>query len=428
MRPLLPLPASRSIDQPSIGPHPLSAAIVSALPAEAVRLAAPAVAKGVEARLRDTVTPRSQSAPVSVAAAKANLVADPGHDTVLFCSAEYGAMMAQEQGLISSNEYIDRMADGEADHVHSVAAQNQDMAKKMAIVLGRAARLKGAAAAAKEKPAAQAAGRASTSEFAHPDPGRAAGASSKSVVRTDHNGLAVGLVYVPVDGIDVPVYLAQPAGKTDLPVVLVVSEIVGLHDHIADIARRFAKLGYLALAPDLFARHGDAKSYTSVAELVKGAGSKVADQQVLTDLDAVVAYASAHGGSADKVGITGFSWGGRITWLYCAHNPTVRAGVAWYGPLLGTESALNPKSAIELAPQLNVPVLGLYGGTDNAIPLTSIKTMQTALAQGGSKSTFVIFPNSGSAFHADHRLSYVEADAQAAWKQCLAWFKANGVS
>ena len=252
--------------------------------------------------------------------------------------------------------------------------------------------------------------------------------AAQTMIKTDTEGLTAGTVNVTVNGKEVPVYRAQPAGKSNLPVMLVISEVFGVHEHIADVARRFAKLGYLALAPDLFVRQGDAKAYTSVPELIKDVVSKVPDQQVITDLDAVVDYAKTHGGNIDKLGVTGFCWGGRQTWLYCAHNPKVKAGVAWYGQLQGTKSELNPKSAIELAADLKVPVLGLYGGKDSGISLDSIEAMKVALAQGNSKSEFVVFPNSGHAFHADYRPSYVEADARDGWQKCLSWFKANGVS
>ncbi len=252
--------------------------------------------------------------------------------------------------------------------------------------------------------------------------------AAQSMIKTDTVGLTTGTVSITVNGQAVPVYCARPAGKTNVPIVLVISEIFGVHEHIADVARRFAKLGYLALAPDLFVRQGDPKAYPTIPELIKEVVSKVPDQQVMNDLDAVVAYAKANGGNTDKLGITGFCWGGRITWLYSAHNPSVKAGVAWYGQLVGTKSELNPKSAVDLAPDLQVPVLGLYGAKDTGISLDNIATMKAALAQGTSKSEFVVFANSGHAFHADYRPSYVEADAKEGWQKCLAWFKAHGVS
>ncbi|WP_175626942.1 MULTISPECIES: dienelactone hydrolase family protein [Oxalobacteraceae] len=252
--------------------------------------------------------------------------------------------------------------------------------------------------------------------------------AAHSAVATDSKGLTVGEVTVNVNGQAVPVYRAQPAGKTNLPVVLVISEIFGVHEYIADVARRFAKLGYLALAPELFVRQGDPGSYGTIAELQKEIISKVPDAQVMTDLDAVVAWAKANGGNTDKLGITGFCWGGRVTWLYSAHNPKVKAGVAWYGRLVGNNNELTPKNPVDIAGKLKTPVLGLYGAQDGGIPVTTVVQMQDALSKGGSKSEFVLFKNSGHAFHADYRASYVEADAKEGWQRCIDWFKTHGVS
>jgi carboxymethylenebutenolidase len=251
---------------------------------------------------------------------------------------------------------------------------------------------------------------------------------AQNVIKTDAVGLTAGEVSITVNGQKIPAYRAQPEGKTNLPVVLVVSEIFGVHEHIADVARRFAKQGYLALAPELFIRQGDAKAYTAVAELMKEVVSKVPDEQVMNDLDACVAWAGQNGGNTDKLGITGFCWGGRIVWLYSARNPKVKAGVAWYGRLVGDKTPLAPTHPIDIASSLKVPVLGLYGAKDAGIPLESIEKMKAALAQGNNKSEFVVFANSGHAFHADYRPSYVEADAKEGWSRCLAWFKAHGVA
>lgn len=252
--------------------------------------------------------------------------------------------------------------------------------------------------------------------------------SAQTVIKTDAAGLTVGEVILTVKGQKVPVYRAQPEGKTNLPVVLVISEIFGVHEHIADVARRFAKQGYLALAPELFVRQGDAGSYGSIAELMKQVVSKVPDEQVMGDLDACVAWAKDNGGNTEKLGITGFCWGGRIVWMYAAHNPKVKAGVAWYGRLVGDKTPLTPTYPIDVAANLKGAVLGLYGGKDDGIPLDTIEKMKAALAAGSSKSEFVVYPNSGHAFHADYRPSYVEADAKDGWKRCLAWFKAHGVA
>ncbi len=251
---------------------------------------------------------------------------------------------------------------------------------------------------------------------------------AQSVIKTDTAGLLAGTVNMTVNGQTVPMYRAQPEGKTDLPVILVVSEIFGVHEHIADVARRFAKQGYLALAPELFVRQGDPSKSASVAELLKDIISKTPDQQVMGDLDAAVAWAGKNGGNLNKLGITGFCWGGRITWMYAAHNPQVKAAVAWYGRLVGESNAITPKNPIDIAPALKAPVLGLYGGKDTGIPLDTIEKMKAALALGSSKSTFIVYPNSGHAFHADYRPSYVEADAKDGFARALAWLRNNGVA
>lgn len=250
---------------------------------------------------------------------------------------------------------------------------------------------------------------------------------AQTLIRTDTVGLTAGEVMLTVAGQNVPVYRAQPEGRSNLPVVLVVSEIFGVHEHIADVARRFAKLGYLALAPELFVRQGDPASYGTVAELYKQVTSKVPDAQVMGDLDACVSYAKASGGDTDKLGITGFCWGGRITWMYAAYNPDVKAGAAWYGRLVGDKTALTPSHPVDIAPALRGAVLGLYGGKDEGIPLATIEQMQAALATGRSKSEFLIYPNSGHAFHADYRPSYVAADAKDGFSRTLAWFRSHGV-
>ncbi|MDB5909467.1 MAG: dienelactone hydrolase family protein [Massilia sp.] len=252
--------------------------------------------------------------------------------------------------------------------------------------------------------------------------------TAQTVIKTDSAGLSTGTFNITVNGQAVPVYRAAPEGKSNLPVLLVVSEIFGVHEHIADVARRFARQGYLALAPDLFVRHGDASKPSSVADLIKDIISKTPDAEVIADLDACVAWAKTNGGNVDKLAITGFCWGGRITWLYSAHNPGVKAGVAWYGRLAGATNSINPRHPVDIAPGLKVPVLGLYGAQDTGIPLDSIEQMKAALAQGSSKSAFVVYPDAGHAFNADYRPSYVEADAKDGFARALAWFKANGAA
>ena len=250
-------------------------------------------------------------------------------------------------------------------------------------------------------------------------------------IRTDSAGLTVGEVTIPVGDFKLPAYRAMPEGKSNLPVVLVVSEIFGVHEHIADVARRFAQRGYLAVAPELFVRQGDAGSYGEIGKLMSEVVSKVPDAQVMGDLDATVAWAKANGGDTSRLGITGFCWGGRITWLYSAHSPAVKAGVAWYGRLVGTASALTPKHPVDLAGSLKAPVLGLYGGEDTGIPLDTVEQMKAALAAGSAaakQSEFMVYPAAPHAFHADYRPSFRKEAAEDGWKRCLAWFKRHGVA
>ena len=254
---------------------------------------------------------------------------------------------------------------------------------------------------------------------------------AQTAIRTPSDGLTVGEVMIDVKGFKMPAYRAAPAGKTGLPVVLVLSEIFGVHEYIADTARRFAKAGYLAIAPELFARQGDPQSYGEMAKLIAEVISQVPDAQVLGDLDATVAWAATNGGDTRKLGVTGFCWGGRQVWLYSAHNPAVKAGVAWYGRLVGQASALTPKQPLDVAAQLHGPVLGLYGGADTGIPLDTVDKMKTALAAGNAAakaSSFVVYPEAPHAFHADYRPSFRKEAAEDGWKRALAWFKQHGVA
>ncbi|MGC4394356.1 dienelactone hydrolase family protein [Hydrogenophaga sp. T2] len=253
---------------------------------------------------------------------------------------------------------------------------------------------------------------------------------AQTAIKTPSDGLTVGEVMIDVNGFQMPAYRAAPAGKTGLPVVLVLSEIFGVHEYIADTARRFARAGYLAIAPELFVRQGDAQGYGEMAKLIAEVISKVPDPQVLADLDATVKWAGANGGDVSKLGVTGFCWGGRQVWLYSAHNPAVKAGVAWYGRLVGQQNALTPKNPVDVAGQLHGPVLGLYGGADTGIPLDTVDKMKTALAAGSAaarSSTFVVYPDAPHAFHADYRPSFRKEPAEDGWKRALAWFKQHGV-
>ncbi|MFZ4285525.1 dienelactone hydrolase family protein [Variovorax sp. HJSM1_2] len=256
---------------------------------------------------------------------------------------------------------------------------------------------------------------------------------AQTAIKTSADGLRAGATTIEVNGFKVPVYTAAPAGKTGLPVVLVIQEIFGVHEYIADTARRFAKAGYLAIAPDLFARQGDATKYTDIPKLMAEIVSKVPDAQVIGDLDACVKWAAANGGDTNKVAITGFCWGGRITWLYAA-QANVKAGVAWYGRLVGAPSELTPKHPVDIAASLKAPVLGLYGFKDTGITQESVAQMRAALAAASATnpnakaSEIVVFRDAGHAFHADYRPSYVKEVADDGWQRALDWFKKNGVA
>ena len=249
---------------------------------------------------------------------------------------------------------------------------------------------------------------------------------ASTVITTDATGLTAGEVKIPVSDGTIPAYRAAPAGATNAPTILVVQEIFGVHEHIKDVCRRFAKLGYMAIAPELYARQGDPSGYTDNAKLFAEIVNKVPDAQVMSDLDACVKWASTNGGNPTRLGITGFCWGGRITWLYDAHNPNVKAGVAWYGRLVGDKDPLRPLHPVDIADKLHAPVLGLYGAADAGIPVTTVDTMKAALEKGPAAaraSTFVVYPDTPHAFHADYRPSYREKEAKDGWNRTVEWFK-----
>ena len=255
---------------------------------------------------------------------------------------------------------------------------------------------------------------------------------AQTAIKTPSDGLVSGEVVIDVNGFKMPAYRSAPAGKTNLPVVLVISEIFGVHEYIADVTRRLAKEGYLAIAPEMFIRQGDASSYGEIAKLQAEVISKVPDAQVMGDLDACVAWAGGQGGNTQRIGITGFCWGGRITWLYAQRNPSVKAGVAWYGRLEGQTNPITPSHPIEQAAQLKAPVLGLYGAADTGIPVASVDRMKAALAQAAAQgnaaakaSDFVVYPDTPHAFHADYRASYRAGPATDGWQRAVAWFAKN---
>jgi len=260
----------------------------------------------------------------------------------------------------------------------------------------------------------------------------AAGAPAGTAIHTPDTGLAHGLFDLPVDDGFMRAYYAAPADpakpsthQRGLPIVLVIQEIFGLHEHIRDLCRRFAHAGYFAVAADLYQRQDDAAAYTDIPTLVADIVSKVPDEQVCADLDACLRWAAEQGADVNRAGVTGFCWGGRLTWMYCAHNPAIRAGLAWYGKLAIGHGPLQARHPIDLADSLHAPVLGLYAGRDAGIPLADVERMRQALAAGNAAaraSNIVLYPDAEHGFYADYRASYHARDAQDAWHRGLAWF------
>ncbi|HCX33143.1 MAG TPA: carboxymethylenebutenolidase [Rhodocyclaceae bacterium] len=249
---------------------------------------------------------------------------------------------------------------------------------------------------------------------------------AQTAIHTDAAGLRQGEVGVKAADGEVPAYRAMPATGRDFPVVLVVEEIFGVHEYIKDICRRLAKLGYLAIAPELYARYGDASKLTGVKEALALA-NQASDELVMSDLDACVAWAQTEGGDTARLAITGFCRGGHTVWMYCAHQPKLRAGVAWYGPLAGPVNARTPKHPLDVAGELKAGVLGLYGGKDQGISVEQIERMRAAIAKAGGRSQIHIYPDAPHAFHADYRPSYRKEAAEDGWKRMLEWFRQHGV-
>ena len=246
---------------------------------------------------------------------------------------------------------------------------------------------------------------------------------AQTMIVTDTQGLTAGELKIPTGDGQIPAYRAMPAGGRRVPTVLVVQEIFGVHEHIKDVCRRFAKRGYCAIAPELYARQGDPSRYTDIPTLVRELVARVPDAQVMSDLDVTASWAASNGGDAGRLGVTGFCWGGRITWLYGAHNPKARAGVAWYGRVVGDSTANTPKHPIDLAPSIRQPVLALYGGADAGIPNETVYRMMAALqTAGNTASELVLYKDAPHAFHADYRATYRQEAADDAWKRAVAWF------
>jgi carboxymethylenebutenolidase len=251
---------------------------------------------------------------------------------------------------------------------------------------------------------------------------------SAETITTDANGLTVGEVKIPVEGGSIPGYRAMPEAGGPFPTILVVHEALGVHEHIKDICRRLAKVGYFAVAPALFAREGDVVGMSDFKQIMRVV-ARVPERQAASDLDATASWARSTGkADTSKLGIVGFCWGGRQVWLYAAHNPELKAGVSWYGVLQRPKSDMTPDNPIDLVQRLNAPILGLYGGADPAIPIPQIEVMRTALKAAGKPSEIVVYPDTPHGFNADYRSSYRPQQARAGWKRMLAWFKQHGVA
>lgn len=254
--------------------------------------------------------------------------------------------------------------------------------------------------------------------------------AAQTAIRTDAAGLLEGEIKVPVSDGEMVAYRAAPAGVAKAPVVLLISEIFGVHEYIRDTARRLAKQGYFVVAPELFARQGDPRKIDSIAEIIDRISSRTPDAEVMKDLDASLAWAQEQGANTTRLAITGFCWGGRITWLYCAHNPGVKAGIAWYGRLVSPATQYTPRHPLDLVGELKAPVLGLYGGLDTGIPEATVDAMEAALKQGSSAaqaSQLHLYDNAPHAFHADYRPSYRKEEAEDGWRRMLEWLRKNGV-
>jgi carboxymethylenebutenolidase len=249
---------------------------------------------------------------------------------------------------------------------------------------------------------------------------------ASATIVTGADGLDEGDVSIPAGDREIPGYRAKPAGKDGLPVAIVVQEIFGVHEHVRDVCRRFAKEGWLAVAPDLYVRQGDPAALAEISEILEIV-KRVPDEQVMRDLDATVEWAGKNGGDAKRVGVTGFCWGGRIVWLWCAASTKPKAGVAWYGRLVGDATPLQPKHPVDVAGELRAPVLGLYGGEDAGIPLDGVERMRAALGEE-SPSEIVVYEGAPHGFHADYRPSYRERDAKDGWRRTLDWFRRHGAA
>lgn len=255
----------------------------------------------------------------------------------------------------------------------------------------------------------------------------AAGSPRSSTITTDAQGLVTGGVEIATANGALPAYFAKPEKGANFPIILVVQEIFGVHEHIRDVARRLAKLGYFAVAPELYFRHGDPSKAGDIPQVVREIVAKVPDAEVIADLDSALAWAGTQGGDVSRAAITGFCWGGRIVWLYAAHNPKLKAGVAWYGRLVGEPTDKTPRFPVDVAGELKVPVLGLYGGADQGIPLETVEKLRAALKAHDAPGEIVVYEGAPHAFFADYRESYRQALAEDGWRRLTDWLARHGV-
>jgi carboxymethylenebutenolidase len=244
----------------------------------------------------------------------------------------------------------------------------------------------------------------------------AAGPVRADVIKTDTNGLNAGDAKIKVADGEMPSYFARPDGVSNPPVVLVAMEIFGLHEYIKDVTRRLAKLGAFAVAPDYYFRKGDLTKVTDIQQLLPLVNSKP-DAELLSDLDATVAWAKSQGGDTSRLGIIGFCRGGRTVWEYAAHNSGLKAGVSFYGPPVDPPNPIWPKSPMQLVAEMKAPVLGLYGEADTGIPVASVEALKAALAENKKTAEFKIYPGAPHGFHADYRPSYRKEAADDGWNQ-----------
>jgi carboxymethylenebutenolidase len=250
----------------------------------------------------------------------------------------------------------------------------------------------------------------------------AAGPVRADVIHTGTEGLIASDAKIKVADGEMPGYFAKPANATNPPVVIVAMEIFGLHEYIKDVVRRVAKLGAFAVAPDYYFRKGDLTKVTDPKELMPLVNAKT-DAELLSDLDATVAWALTQSGNTTRLGIMGFCRGGRTVWQYAAHNSNLNAGVAFYGPLADNPTPAMPKNAMMQAADMKAPVLGLYGEADQGISVDNVTAMQAALKAAGKTAEFHIYPGAPHGFHADYRASYRKDAADDAWDRLQAWFK-----